>query len=235
MVPRKCIFERLRKQTSTPELMLEQLHLVIANGEGKLELVEVLIELGKDVNGALVLPGYDPNGMISWFGTDELVTGNVEEDEEEEEEENEEEDEDEEEEKWEKEEDEDDEYNAEHARTPLFRGCSWGYFDIACKLLDNGANIEWTTPNYTAESALKNVLRCIPTLPHAAEEEINSLYLIARELLKRGARWDRRKAFVIILRELGLTSSGGDGVGGSGVLLRMLVTREVQSCIASYM
>jgi hypothetical protein len=29
-----------------PKLMLEQLHLVIANGEGKSELVEVLIELG---------------------------------------------------------------------------------------------------------------------------------------------------------------------------------------------
>ncbi|KAJ1443978.1 hypothetical protein B484DRAFT_441338 [Ochromonadaceae sp. CCMP2298] len=48
-------------------------------------------------------------------------------------------------------------------------------------------------------------------------------------------RWECRKSFVIILRELGLTSGAGAGVGGSGVLLRMLATREVQSNIASYL
>jgi ankyrin repeat protein len=182
---------------------MEQLHWAVVIG--RLEIVVALIELRANVNGELALPRtsmyvYEDEDEDE-DGIDELVTdadvevpaggvpvnvdeeqsedgsiidGSSEVEDEEDEEDSDEEDSD--------EEDWDD--PATKVVTPLFRACRFGYIDIACKLLDSGADIDWVTPNEESESALKFALN------HLDGTESDALHLIVQELLRRGARCD---------------------------------------------
>jgi len=186
----------LRKQASTPEVLLEQLHWAV--DMGRLEMVVALITLGANVNGELALPGADfeepddeddegideddpavdvevPAGGVPVNGAEEqsevgsIIDGSEEEDEEDSDEED---------------SDEEDWVDpATKVVTPLFRACRFGFFDIACKLLDSGADIDWVTPNEESESALKFALEHI-------DGTESPPCLIAQELLRRGARCD---------------------------------------------
>jgi hypothetical protein len=157
-----------------PEVLLQKLHLAIeenvrnigggagggaGGGRGRgagmtrspgwydaVAVVEVLVELGADVNGELVLPDDVEDAQQAEA---EAEFFDLEADSEDE---------------WEDEDDEGgeggesgwqgggfahevDPYDpAEHVVTPLFRAACQGYFDLSVKLLDCGAHLDWRTP-----------------------------------------------------------------------------------------